>query len=285
MTVLGAGVRSSIICPYSDRPKATPRRDRSSRRATLSHGPAENARRVANPDNDTLMHWETMFPCPPPETATYRTDPRIDKANKPVDQWNRVTPTMPSMHELAGDMPVEDSAMMAINFMAPTWLDCFGQIPSYDAYIFAQDTGPVFRWHQRVLKLLQWRNPRKRRVLKDPMHLDRMADLLKVYPDAKFVWPHRDPAHALASLVSIIGTIQWSRSDHPFNGVSLEYMTDPNISAARFGAVINQIENGVIPAKQIYNVLCRDLVTDVLGTVDDMYRHFGIELTEDDVTR
>jgi len=105
--------------------------------------------------------------------------------------------------------------------------------------------------------------------------------LLKVYPDAKFVWPHRDPTHALASLVSIIGTIQWSRSDHPFNNVSLEYMTDPNISAARFGAVINQIETGVIPSNQIYNVLYQDLVADVVGTVEEMYRHFGIEMTEE----
>ena len=47
---------------------------------------------------------------------------------------------------------------------------------------------------------------------------------------------------------------------------------DPNISAARFAAVINQIETGVIPSNQIYNVLYRDLVTDVLGTVDDMYQ-------------
>src|SRR5262249_17880010 len=149
----------------------------------------------------------------------------------------------------------------------PTWLDTFGQVPSYDRYIFAQDTSPAFAWHKKVLKLLQWRNPRQRWVLKDPMHLDRMPALLKEYPDAKFVWPHRDPTRALASLVSIIGTIQWSRSDHPFAGVSLEYMTDPQISAHRFGAVIEQITSGAIPEKQIYNLLYRDLVGDVVGTV------------------
>jgi Sulfotransferase family len=236
---------------------------------------------AAHPDNGTLMHWEMMFPCPPPEAATYRSDARIARANHLVEQWNRITPTFPSMHELAGDMPFEDSAMMAMNFMAPTWLDCFGQVPSYDQYIFAQDTGPALAWHKKVLKLLQWKNPRKRWVLKDPMHLDRIQPLLKQYPDAKFVWPHRDPVRALASLVSIIGTIQWSRSDHPFNSVSLDYMTDPDISAHRFGAVIDQIESGAIPRDQIYNCLFTDLVTDVAGTVADMYRHFGIELTDE----
>jgi len=86
---------------------------------------------AAHPDNGTLMHWEMMFPCPPPEAATYHSDQRIEKANKLVGQWNRVTPTFPSMHELGGDMPFEDSAMMAINFMAQTWLDTCGQAPSY----------------------------------------------------------------------------------------------------------------------------------------------------------
>jgi hypothetical protein len=236
---------------------------------------------AAHPDNGTLMHWEMMFPCPPPEAATYRTDPRIARANHLVDQWNRVTPTFPSMHELAGDVPFEDSAMMAMNFMAPTWLEMFGQVPSYSQYIFAQDTGPAFAWHRKVLKLLQWKNPRKRWVLKDPMHLDRIQPLLKEYPDAKFVWPHRDPVRALASLVSIIGTIQWSRSNHPFNGVAMDFMTDPNISAHRFGAVIDQISSGAIPSDQFYSCLFKDLVKDVVGTVEDMYRTFGIELTED----
>ncbi|HTK65945.1 MAG TPA: sulfotransferase [Pseudonocardia sp.] len=236
---------------------------------------------AAHPDNGTLMHWEMMFPCPPPEAATYDTDPRIAKAHHLIDQWNRVTPTFPSMHELGGKIPFEDSAMMAMNFMAPTWLDTFGQVPSYDQYIFAQDTGPAFAWHKKVLKLLQWRNPRKRWVLKDPMHLDRIQPLLKEYPDAKFVWPHRDPVRALASLVSIIGTIHWGRSDHPFANVSLDYMTDPNISAHRFGAVIDQIESGAIPRDQIYNCLFKDLVKDVIGTVEDMYRTFGIELTDE----
>jgi hypothetical protein len=233
----------------------------------------------AHPDNGVLMHWEMVFPCPPPEAATYATDPRIAKADALIDQWNRVTPTMPSMHELRGYMPFEDCVLMAMNFGAISWMDCLGQVPSYDAYIMRQDIEPHLRYHERVLKLLQWKNPRKHWVLKDPMHLDRMPALLKVYPDACFIWPHRDPVRALASLVSIIGTIQWSRSDEPFRGVSLDLLMNPEISAMRFQAVIDQIESGAIPARQIVNLLYKDLVADTIGTVERIYEHFGIELT------
>jgi Sulfotransferase family len=233
----------------------------------------------SHPDNGAPLHWEMVFPCPPPEAATYRTDPRIDKAHQLIDQWNRVTPTFASMHEFAGGIPMEDCVTMAMNFMSPTWLDTFGQIPSYDAYIFQRPVEPALRWLERVLKLLQWKNPRKHWVLKDPMHLDRMTYLLKVFPDACFIWPHRDPVRALASLVSIVGTIQWGRTDHPFSAVSLAYMTDPNLAAGRFNAVIDQLDSGAIPPNQIFHISFKDLVADPVGVVADMYGHFGIELS------
>src|SRR5262249_17959873 len=108
----------------------------------------------ADPDNGAPLHWEMVFPCPPPDAATYETDPRMERAHALIDQWNRVTPTFATMHEFAGGIPMEDCVTMAMNFMAITWMDCFGQVPSYDAYMVQQDIRPALRWLERVLKLL-----------------------------------------------------------------------------------------------------------------------------------
>lgn len=234
----------------------------------------------ANPDHAALMQWEAMFPCPPPEKATYKTDPRIEKSHRLIDQWNRVTPTLASMHEFSGSVPMEDCEILALNFMAPSWFDSLGQVATYDAYMLRQDPAPVLRYHQRVLKLLQWKNPRKNWVLKDPLHLDRLGALLKIYPDARFVWPHRDPVRALASTVSLLGTLQWGRSDHPFKGGSFEYVLDPALSAARFDAVIDQLEAHLVPPRQIHHMLYKDLVADTIGSLEKMYRHLGIPLID-----
>lgn len=235
-----------------------------------------------DPENGGMLHWETIIPCPPPEAETYWTDPRVEKANKLVDQWNRVTPTFTSMHEMAGDIPFEDMAIMGINFMAPSWFDTMGQIPTYDAYMMAPDRDwtPAYMYHQRVLKLLQWKNPRERWVLKDVMHLNHLKTILKIYPDACFVWPHRDPVRSLASLISTVGTIMWMRCEKPFKGESLAYLTDPYLAASRFNQIIDQIEAGEIPEKQIFHMLYRDLVKDTMGTLTAMYEHFGVPLTE-----
>ena len=45
-----------------------------------------------DPDNGTIMQWEAMYPVPAPEAATYRTDPRIDVADKRITLGYRVTP-------------------------------------------------------------------------------------------------------------------------------------------------------------------------------------------------
>ena len=233
-----------------------------------------------NPDNGALMQWEAMFPCPPPEKAAFKSDPRIVRSHKLIDQWNRVTPTIASMHEFSGYLPFECCEILALNFMSQTWCGGFGQVPNYDAYVITHNMTSTLQYHQRVLKMLQWKKPRRHWVLKDPMHLDRMALLLKIYPDACFVWTHRDPVRALASTISLIGTIQWGRCDHPFMNGSYEYLTDPTYSAMRFNAVIDQLDARVVPEKQIYHMLYKDIVGNTMSSLEDMYQHFDICLSE-----
>jgi hypothetical protein len=106
-----------------------------------------------------------------------------------------------------------------------------------------------------------------------------MPFMLKFYPDARFVWPHRDPVRALASIVSIIGTLQHGRSDHPFKGGSFEYILNPENSAAGINMVIDQIEAGAIPRHQLHNMLYKDLVEATMPTLEAMYRDLGLALT------
>ena len=235
---------------------------------------------AANADYGALTHWETMFPCPPPEKATYRTDPRIAVADFRIKQFNRVTPTMEAMHEWRADLPVECNTIMAINFMAPAWLPLIGQVPSYAGYIAQQDITPGIRYHQRILKLLQWKNPRQHWVLKDVNGMDNLASILKVYPDICFVWSHRDPVRALASGVNLVGTFQWGNCDYPFMGNTFDFITDPQFSAQRMNAVIDVLDRGLVPPRQIYHLLYKDLVGDTMPSLDAVHRHFDIAISD-----
>ena len=85
-------------------------------------------------------------------------------------------------------------------------------MPSYGAWLGQADLRVAYRYHRRLLKLLQWRCKRERWVLKAPSHLWSLASLLAVYPDARIVVTHRDPLAVLASMTSLMTTPPAGRS-------------------------------------------------------------------------
>ena len=62
----------------------------------------------------------------------------------------------------------------------------------------------TYRYHRRVLRLLQWHCPPHLWHLKTPVHMFALDALLEAYPNARFLWSHRDPAKVLGSVCSLI---------------------------------------------------------------------------------
>jgi len=230
----------------------------------------------AIPENGHIMTWEAMFSCPPPEAKTYSTDPRIEKAHKLADWWNRVVPELASMHEYSGYIPQEDVPLIAHSFRSVGHFMVLGEVHRYYAYMAAADLEPGYRYHKRILKLLQWKNPRKQWILKNSACLEELTYILKVYPDVCFVWPHRDPTKSVASTVSLIGSMLWAGTDRPFKGASLDQYMDPYGAAKRLTDVIDLIESGVLPKERVHNLLYRDLVDDPVGTAVKIHDYFGL---------
>ncbi|MET0988392.1 MAG: sulfotransferase [Steroidobacteraceae bacterium] len=234
---------------------------------------------AADPNNGALRTWEAIFPCPPPEKKTYFSDPRIQAGHLLTDQWNRVTPEIASMHEFAGLLPMECPIIMGMSFMSPSWFSSLGQCIGYLQYCNSADPAIAYDYHKRVLKLLQWRNPRKHWVLKAVWHLDMLPTVVKTYPDAFVIWPHRDPVRSLASGLNIVGTIHWGRSDHPFKNDTFDFVQDSKAAAQRLNAGIDAIESGIVPKAQLFNLLYTELVADPLGMIQKLYAYFGVKLT------
>lgn len=233
----------------------------------------------AHPDNGAVRTWEAMFPCPPPTSASYLTDPRIEKADKLIQQWNRIVPRIESLHEFTGAMPTECIHPMCISFAGYQWLNAIAPVPGYSAWIVGRSVVPALIDYKRLLKLLQWKNPRKHWILKAPSHLDWLPDLLEVFPDARFIWPHRDPLKALASVVNLIGSLQWCSTDHPFGEGALRAYTNADLVAGRLNAIIGWIEQGGFKPGQLCNLQYADFIRDRIAGVREIYRSFDLELS------
>ncbi len=224
--------------------------------------------------------WEAAYPCPPPETASDQSDPRIETADKLFTQWGRVAPTFNTMHEMRGDIPSECGLLMAGTFISDH-VAAMHQTPSYSMWMYGQDFLPAYENHKKVLQILQWKNPRKRWLLKAPEHQIHLDVLLKAYPDAAIVQTHREPIKCNASTVSLLGTLYSVRSDKDFDAQMFQNIIMGEATAGRLEMVIQQRADGIVPESNIYDSRFQDLMEDPIACIQGVYNHFWLKLSDE----
>jgi hypothetical protein len=152
-----------------------------------------------DPANRSLLGWEAAAPVPPPQPASYTTDPRFEAAK--ADEFgmlHQLNPELVKMHHDPPDMPVECLVPMTPHFVTLS-LSLIFPVPAYTRWVRDTDHAPVYRWHEKVLRLLQSGGVRGRWQLKSPQHAIAIEALAAQYPDARFIVTHRDPATCVAS--------------------------------------------------------------------------------------
>lgn len=168
-----------------------------------------------DPANRSLMRWEVFASTPPPEPASFASDPRIETARAEMDALYATVPDFKAIHYEAPDGPTECVTVLGQDFRSVHY-ETMANLPSYGEWHLTCDMVPAYRWHEMVLQVLQWRAP-GRWVLKSPCHNLALDALDTVYPDARFVVPHRDPATAVASLASLVSVLSGLGTDHDFD--------------------------------------------------------------------
>lgn len=232
-----------------------------------------------DPQFRSVRRWEALFPTPPPEEATYESDPRIAKAAGRVDLVHSVSPEFESMHAWGAEIPVEDIEFTWLAFFSEVWVNAF-QIPSYGRYFDEQSPDYHFYWHKRVLKLLQWKYKKPHWLLKNPTHMERIRPLLKAYPDAKLIFPHRDPIVSADSVVNVSGTIFYWRTDHPYaydETASAWVDIGPRVKV--WDDVIDMIEDGTLRPGFFANSIYAEFMNQPDAAIRKIYRDLKLDLT------
>ncbi|MGB9227684.1 sulfotransferase family protein [Mycobacterium sp.] len=164
----------------------------------------------ADPQFRSLRTWESQAPTPPPEADTQHCDPRIAQAEAGLAMLNDMFPLMKTMHNSEATAATECQDLMGMSFRT-FHFDGVVRVPSYLAWLMNCDMRGTYAYHRRVLKLLQWHCPPTLWHLKTPVHMFSLDALVEAYPNAKFMWSHRDPAKVLASVCSLIRYVRsWS---------------------------------------------------------------------------
>jgi len=165
--------------------------------------------------------------------------------------------------------------VLAHEFKSPH-LEALMWIPSYGEWRAGCDMTSAYRYHRRFLKLLQWHCPPRRWQLKSPVHLHSVEALLAVYPDARLIMTHRDPAKVIPSACSMWRTTMGLYSSDVRDRDLGQLI--PEFWARSLRRVIEYRQgNG---DERFYDIAYRDMLDAPIETVRGMYENFGEPYTE-----
>ncbi|MEV7322051.1 sulfotransferase [Streptomyces sp. NPDC093970] len=149
-------------------------------------------------DHRCPLLWELLTPDlePGPERRTKA----VAAARRLVGGINLLAPDFRHIHHLRPEGPEE------CTFALPHTVMPLSQavIPQYLPWHESRDFTPDYRYLKQIYQVLQYGRPRRRWILKSPLHLENLDALRAVFPDATIVWTHRDPATAVASFCSLV---------------------------------------------------------------------------------
>jgi len=138
-----------------------------------------------------------------------------------------------------------------------------------------QDDTRQYTIHQMMLQHLQYRAPARRWVLKGVTHQHRLPALLSTYPDAIFVWIHRDPLPAIASRFELQAQIYEAISGTLDRRAFAEALVEQ--SAKSF---VSTAEDPSADDPRIRHVLYRDFVADPVRIIRAIYDEAGLPFTD-----
>jgi hypothetical protein len=212
--------------------------------------------------------WEMSVPSPPPDRATFDTDPRIADVQGVID----ALPTeLLVRHPMSATRPEQCNGLLDWSFINQAWMASF-DIRSYREWFLDADYAPAYEAHRRTLQQLQWRNP-GRWVLKYPKHLLSLDALLAAYPDAVLIWTHRDPAAVLPSAVSLTGFMRESNTpDYDSVRFAREWVVIEELALHRGLATRDRDQR----EDRHVDVDYRSLMKDPVGSVAALCERLGV---------
>ncbi|WP_020659114.1 sulfotransferase family protein [Amycolatopsis benzoatilytica] len=227
-----------------------------------------------DPAHQGLEVWLAEVPQPRPPRRTWPENPVFQAIQSGYEQHHVDHPEFMGVHHMSADQ-VEECWQLLRQSMKSVSYECLAHLPSYSDWLAHQDWADAYRRHRRNLQLIGLPDAGRRWVLKNPSHLFALDALLEVYPDALVIQTHRAPGTVIASVCSLAQQASEGWSD-TFRG---EVIGRSQLELWARGAERFQEVRARHDAAQFCDVQYDDFVADPLGTVETVYRYFGLDLS------
>ncbi len=218
-----------------------------------------------------LKLWEGLNPDPIDGLAPGQDDPRYLAMTQYYDEMNKKS-EFKKIHATSADTPEE-----CIHLLNHTFQDVqFGFEPlmePYGSWFQQQDLGPSYDYYADLLRMLQWQRPGERWLLKTPGHLWALDKLVQLFPDCSIIVTHRNPLECVTSYASMMAAMMLERDfdKKELGPVTMEYLAS---KVERSLKARNDFSSD-----RILDLQFNDFVENPLETVNKIYRHFHIDMS------
>jgi hypothetical protein len=225
-----------------------------------------------------LQTWLLDSPMPRPPIETWESYPEFQKSAAIIEARYAAAPQKRAAHHIAAEEVHECCMILRQSFVSNLW-SCGWSAPTYDAWWQCQSEAAAYQHYYRCVQLIGCNEPEKRWLLKNPGHIENLDLLFAVFPDAKVIQTHRDPAKAVPSLCSLLMQL------HPMMEGEERYQQRAHIMLAREvakWAKAVQRADAVRPLHEgkVLDVVHGDFHRDPMGTLERIYAFIGMDIPD-----
>jgi hypothetical protein len=237
-----------------------------------------------DPLRRSLLHWECLEPVPPASTEMLRTDPRclamLEYRQRLFEMIQDGRVAIPHWEDADG--PTEDMFIQNQDFKGLSW-DAFLPTSRYAEWLINEaDMTSAYEYQKRYLQVLQSKAPGTWN-LKMPSHSVHIETLLKVFPDARLIWAHRDPYKATGSLCNLF-KMPKSLVHHP-EAVDLEAMGRNAMTQMKAHVERPLRTRDRIGDDRFFHMYYHEMMNDPMDVMRRIYEWAGDELTDETAAR
>lgn len=233
---------------------------------------------AVDPRFQGLQTWLLDSPMPRPPIETWGDYPEFRKTVAQLEAQYAAAPDAKAAHFRAAEEVHECCMVLRQSFVSNLW-SCGWSAATYDAWWQCQSEAAAYAHFHKCVQLIGMNEPEKRWLLKNPGHIEHLDLLFAVFPDARVIQTHRDPAKAVPSLVSLLMNLntvmEGDRAQQRAENL-LQREVAKWANAVRKADKVREKH-----PEQVLDVIHADFHARPMETVEAIYRFIGMDIPED----
>jgi hypothetical protein len=225
-----------------------------------------------------LQTWLLDRPMPRPAQDTWEEYPQFHETVRQLEARYAVAPDKRAAHHMIADQVEECCLLLRQGFASNLW-SCGWSAATYDAWWQSVSEGPSYRHYYRCVQLIGSNDRDRRWLLKNPGHVNALDLLFAIYPDARVIQTHRDPARAIPSICALLmrlhNEMEQGRYDQRAEIMGQREVAKWSIAVDRAESVREQHPG------QVMDVRHGDFHREPMRVVEQIYRFIGMELDDE----